>query len=241
MIALTTIGPNRIEHQQKCVYTWRMWGIHIISFNTQNEIDTLKHFFPEVEFIATDNTLEEIYKRPYICLSVFLNFIKNSNENCFIINSDIEIHSLPIEIESTMQKGIIICNRYNYIAGQNFNDSSEHDNGFDAFFISQEHAKLYPENDFAIGQCHYDYWIPFVAIKKQVPVYRLKKRCFLHLNHPTGNQYQDKNWHKTMAHFIDLEGLNFLKNERSLWAANDYVFKILQNNVNDYTPQPQQA
>lgn len=226
MIALTSIIPTRIEHQKECLKTWPF--SKIVSFNTKEEIGVLQRNFADVTFIETNNT--RTFKTEFIALDDFFEYIRNSDENCVILNSDLEIISLPSIIEEYMEHGVIISNRINYDSDSVKMYSEEKwVSGFDAFFIHKKYIDIYPVNDFVLGQCHYDYWIPYKALRNNIPVFITKEKIFLHKHHGNSKAYQNRFWHKTALHFIEIEGMNYTKNETGCWEMNKEVFKLIQS------------
>lgn len=227
MIGLTSLITTRIEHQKECLKTWPF--SKIISFNTKDEIDLLKKHFDNVEFIETDNT--RVFKTTnYIALDNFFDYIRNTDENCVILNSDLEIIEIPKIVEEYMEYGVIISNRFNY-QDEKLKMYSEEKwvSGYDAFFIHKKYIDIYQKNDFVLGQCHFDYWIPFKALRNNIPVYITKDKIFLHKHHGNSKAYQNGWWKQTALHFIELEHMSYTKNETGCWGMNKEVFKLISS------------
>lgn len=222
MFALTSLSNKRHEHQQKCINTWVKEGFKPIAF-INGELD---YQYENIEVIHTDNVRS--FGNNFVALDNFFDFIRQSNENCVIINSDIEIIDFPEYIEKEMDKGIIVSNRFNYDEDIKLNKKWEQ--GFDAFFISPKFVDIFQESDFVLGQCHYDYWIPYKAIKNRIPLMITKDKFMFHEFHGHSKAYKQGFWKQTALHFIELERMNYTKNETGCWQLNKEVWKEIQNN-----------
>lgn len=158
--------------------------------NHKSEIEALNDF--KITFVEPKKTGKELFGKELIPISEILNYIISENEPYFIINSDIEIAEVP-QIE---KEGLYIFNRYDY---------SEKDkpklfnSGFDVFYVTPETAKIYKESQLCLGRCHWDYFIPYMAMKKEFPVYTIQKPFFLHKKHDLN--YDFESWKKTAKIF----------------------------------------
>lgn len=233
MIALTSISPSKTsqELQLRAIKTWVDSGLKPFSLNTNYEIDAIKDVYRDVTFLENQYTLEKVYKKAYPTLNSFFDFIKKTDENCVIINSDIELVdsvSLLLRIEKKMQDNIIISHRHNY------NDNKDlckmHSAGFDLFYISKKNANIFKETKFVIGQCHYDYWIPYTSIKHNIPVVITMNKYAYHKHHRS-SQYNSGLWQNTAIELIECENLPFQKTIKGMWQANDYVFQKIMNHA----------
>lgn len=209
MIAITSISPNhpRNEYQHKAIASWIDLGFDVCSFNGKDEIEQLKDLYPDVVFIETQRTMELTYGKPYVAISAVLDWIKIHHHDYFcIINSDIELRTdaeTITRIQSEMDNAIVMANRINYVVDGN-NDAINL-SGIDVFFIHRKYASMYPQSMFSFGQCFWDYEIPYVAIKNNVPVIFIEQRIAFHKNHKM--QYSNKAWMKTLQYFTWHNGL----------------------------------
>jgi len=195
MNIITTFSPSEKsrERQLYCLKTWKNYSKNIISINHESEIDRLNDF--DVKFVSPKKTGKEDFGIDLIPITEILNYIISENEPYLLINSDIEIKELPV-IE---KEGLYVFNRYDY------SDKSPNPkiflSGFDAYYITPEIAKAYKESKLCLGRCHWDYLLPYVAIKKEVPVYTIKKPYFLHKTHDLN--YNFESWKKTAKIFAE--------------------------------------
>jgi hypothetical protein len=112
-----------------------------------------------------------------------------------LINSDIEIDtntSFWNQIIETSQNGIVIGHRFNY--DDNFNTNlSINDGGIDFFILNDI---IVPQDDnFCIGLCGWDWWLPFLAVQQNIPIYRIHCPFLYHKRH-------EKQWSKESLNYI---------------------------------------
>lgn len=229
MIALTSISPNHKNDQAIAVKTWLDLGIGVVSFNNKEECKLLSSKYQDVLFIETKNTLEKIYKRPHVAINVLFDYIKKHKEDepFVIINSDIEL-SLTKEqlkaIEDKLKDGFICANRINY--NNNKINGSRYEAGLDVFFLTQEHILVYCSTSFALGQCHFDYWLPFRQINHNKKVYLIDNPIAYHQEHAV--QYNADMWKLTGAHFAELENMQGRDIGRMSTDVFKYIYKHME-------------
>lgn len=210
MIFCTSIAPKHVNEgiQLKAVKSWIDAGYDVYSFNHKSEIESLKLIYPEVNFIETTRTQKEIFGKHYVCINAIFDYAILNNQDICLINSDIELRTdkeTMKRIEAKMNHGLIMANRVNY---DNDYSGSQYTHGIDAFFIKKEFLELYPQTSFCLGQCHFDYLIPYWAIGKGVETFFIKQDIIYHKNHHA--QYDQDNWVRTGHHFM--------------WVTNMYQF-----------------
>lgn len=228
MIALTSISPNHKNDQSIAINTWHELGFKIVSFNNKNECDILRKIYKNVNFIETEETLEKLYKRPHIAINVLFDYIANYeiDESFCIINSDIELkltHYQLSKIEDNLTHGFLCANRFNY--NKNKVNSSRYDAGFDVFFLKKEHINVYCESKFALGQCHFDYWLPFRQLNNNKIVFLINDQIAFHQEHAV--QYSDELWKLTGRHFAELENMQ----SKDIGAMSTTVYKYLYKHM----------
>jgi len=192
MILLTTFSPTNIENQQNALKSWINLGYSVISFNSKNDINQLKQHF-EIEFIETDNLGTE-FGKDYVKLNVFTEWIKN-NESALLINSDIEILK-NIEINDVWCE-IQVFQRHDYKEHHKINKRFE--SGFDAFYLTKQFCNEFPKTELLIGQCHWDYLIPMIALKKCYKIKSPNSAIIYHKEHKL--QYDTTKWKQTAKIF----------------------------------------
>lgn len=234
MIALTSISPghSNFESQLTAVKSWIKAGYKVVSLNSKTEIDQLKGF-KDVEFIETQRTNEVLFKKPYTHISAIIDYAKTLNHDYFLIlNSDIIINdkrSITDSIVQRSESGIIIMNRYD------FDDDMEvckrYDLGFDGFFINKKWLNIFPQSVLCLGQCFWDYWLPYQAVLAKVPIYRMREPYLFHKKHTI--QYSSEDWVSTGRIF---EGEVSVLDPRVVGHRNtgmmsQYVYERIRNNV----------
>lgn len=211
MIAITSIAPKHINEgiQAKAVKSWIACGLKVYSMNSKSECELLAPLYPDVTFIPTVRTMEQTFNKPYPSVNAIMDWCKEQYENHFcIINSDIELRCDLETIERIkieMDNSIVMANRVNhngdYIGAQYLA-------GIDLFFIHKKWLNSFAQTIFCLGQCHFDYWIPFSATQKGIDLTFVKQNIAYHLNHNA--QYNHDQWLKTGRYFI--------------WESNLYNF-----------------
>ena len=220
MILLTTFSPTNIENQQRALKTWQKLGYEIKSINSKGDIEKIKEFF-DVEFIETD-LLNTDFGKDYVKINAFTNWIKE-NESALIINSDIEILKKIEFTEKWCEIEVISRNDYKY----NHAEFRKFESGYDAFFISRQFCSEFPKSDLVIGQCHWDYLIPIVAINNY---YTIRSPKISHLYHKEHDlQYDVNKWKKTAKIFA--KELNLTGNPHTDSAM---AFKIIKREIKYY-------
>lgn len=108
---------------------------------------------------------------------------KRSKKFVFI-NSDIEISindKFWDKIVESADDGIVMGHRFNYDVSKD--TATINANGVDFYIINTD---LVIPNDinFCIGLCGWDWWIPYLAIQQNIPIYRIDCPFLYHKTHP---------------------------------------------------------
>jgi hypothetical protein len=194
MIFCTSIAPKHIVEnaQLTAINSWSNYDVY--SFNSKEEISALKSIYPTVKFIECE-TLERVYGKQYASIDFIFNWFKNSqHDKICLINSDIILHDANELERVSLQsdKGLIFFNRYDMPMNKRY----EH--GFDVFIIDKQYSDVMPKNIYSLGNCHFDYHIPFSFVEKNIAIFRTQKKVFEHVAHP--QQYNNEKWLKTGRH-----------------------------------------
>lgn len=195
MLIITSLSPNHKnkELQIDCVKSWAPYA-KIFSLNTSKEIELIgKDNYPDVKFLVRNNTMEHLYKKTLVNISSFFELATTHHQDLFIINSDIFIKSLP-ELKSD---GVTVFSRYDY--RETMEESILFKNGFDAFYVPYEFLHLYPQSLYAMGNCWWDFAVPYRFLLNQVKLYYPKGRHLFHKFHE--NQYTYTDWLWLGEHF----------------------------------------
>ena len=199
MIILTTISPTNIDNQQQAVNSWLKLGHTVYSLNSKNDIEQIKSNF-DIEFVEVENLGTTEFKKDYVRLNAFTDWIKE-NGSALIINSDIEIYG-DVEIKDE-PKTIQVFSRNDYAV--NINNSIKFNSGFDAFYLTKEFCMWIPKSRLVIGQCHWDYYLPLMAIKHGFILKSPDKSNMYHKKHKL--QYDGGKWKQTARIFAIELGL----------------------------------
>lgn len=220
MTLLTTFSPTNIDNQQRAFNSWLNLGYKVISFNSKEDIARIKQYF-DVEFVATDN-LGRDFGKDYVKLNVFTDWIKE-NESALIINSDIEILK-EIDIkERNCEIQLFTRNDYIYT----HNEFMKFDSGYDAFYLTKQFCNEFPKSELVVGQCHWDYLIPMVAIKLNYTLKSPNNSVLFHRKHEL--QYDINKW-KATAKIFSKE----LRLTGNAHTDSSMAFKQIKRNIKYY-------
>lgn len=202
MIAVTSLAPGHKnkDNQKKAIQSWKDAGFTVYSINSIEEVSLLQEY--QVEFVMTTQSGQDIYGKPYVKLDAFRDFIKEYGD-ALILNSDILITG---DIKAAIEKskeGALILNRYDY--DEDLSKYKIFKSGFDAFYITKKVAQILPDTKLALGQCHWDYWLPMVLIMNSVRIFTSKNVLIMHKKHDL--QYNLASWEKTGQIFCRELGL----------------------------------
>jgi hypothetical protein len=203
MICITSISPTHINkgQQQKAINSWHKLGFKVYSFNHPSEIILLKQY-KNVIFIPTQDTMKHVFKKHYVSIKTMIDWAKTqSDPHCCFINSDIELEmskGVIKKIKNAISDKMAIANRWDYVKRKIH--SNRYLAGIDVFFVNQKHLHIFPPSMFCMGQCFWDYNMPFTAMKHNIPVINIQNQIAFHKKHPV--QYSHKNWEIMGKHFI---------------------------------------
>lgn len=196
---ITSIAPKGIENQRGAIDSWLLAGFKVISFNCSEEIDIIRPFFPEVEFIEAKIDARQRFGKPYVYITDIMKlFLSLPYEVCGIINSDIYI----INFKNGLYQYIIEQSKGSLIFVQR-TDIDSLDSlygslclGYDCFFFDKKIAEVYGNEEFCMGQPAWDYWIIIAAAINNVEVKKLLNPIAYHIRHPlnwdvkTGSEFK---------------------------------------------------
>jgi len=212
MIFCTSIAPSHKNEgiQKVAVDSWLKLGANVYSFNNEKEIEFLRKEYPKVNFIAVKKTGEHHYGKPYIFVDDIIDFGIEKKSDICIINSDIILSALP----KTKSDAIVISHRTDFIGEYpQMRNLKKYIYGIDVFFIPYKFLSIYPKSIYCLGQCWWDYWIPFVALKNKIPVFRIRENFAFHKLHPA--QYNHENY-KTTIDYFRIENKIMIGNDQKL-------------------------
>ena len=228
MLFITSLSPFHINKdiQQKAVDSWIKLGGQVFSFNHPDEIHLLKDY-NNVHFVETTHTMQHIFKKPYVNINAMIDWAKKQDQqHICLINSDIELDNNPIllqKIRFELNTKVVVAHRNDYVRHKKV--SQPYVLGIDAFFLNQKHLHIYPSSLLCMGNCHWDYNIPFTAVKNGIEVINLQNKFAFHKKHPV--QYSAKNWETTSKMFAIEHGIDYDNAGR----LTELIFNFLQLNT----------
>lgn len=231
MIFYTSIAPRHFHEgrQLECVNSWLQYG-RVISVNCKYECDTLAPLYPGVEFVETTQTREAEFGKPYVALNAILK-VMQENGGGVLINSDIEITADKMKwdhIESISKKpgNFLYLHRYNF-ENERFRGDIYLD-GVDVFFLYPEHLNALiesGENEYCLGHCYFDLWIPFYLFMKNFSIQTTRAPIAFHKNHPT--QYRAEHWDR----YGQYTGRKFFMSKQQSGKISDRMYHLIRSNT----------
>lgn len=160
MKIVTSIGPNRIERQQKCIASWEAIGCSVTSVQSQGETALLQPLFPNVTFTET-NKVGDKFRRPK-SVRVCELFKQAQRCNVLVLNSDIEIRSTKEDFDKRWANP-----EFDELKlGIRWDEDPITGNiellkwGIDCFLITPRIAARIDDIGMTIGCPAWDYWLP---------------------------------------------------------------------------------
>jgi hypothetical protein len=218
MVFFTSICPGRIEEQKKAVESWLKTGSTAFSLNCSNEISVLRDLYPEIVFIPTNDVINGKYVR----INAILNAAYSqhlSNEIC-IINSDIEITDNKKhfeQFEKYAKQSLVYVSRYDY-SHPDKSDMEITPYGIDIFAFSKPVIKIYTEQNYAIGQPVWDYWLPYTALKNNIPLTYINYPFAFHCKHE--KKWNHEQWERN---------IQALKDENKIVGVDRAISRAVRN------------
>jgi hypothetical protein len=193
--ALTSIAPNptRVDAQRAFLASWRMAGLEPVSFNHASEFEWLKSAYPDVEFVGTERTAMTQFGKHLVRVNTMLDWIAEHNETALLINADLRVQAQPAQFEHLgrlAKDGMPYLLQYNCYADGSMKVEPC---GISAFVVHPLFVKLYGESFLCFGKPWWDYWVPFVALRAQVPLYCPTTILAFHTDHQGGG-WSEADW-----------------------------------------------
>jgi glycosyltransferase involved in cell wall biosynthesis len=189
----TSIAPGNTDLQIAAIKSWNVLGLNVVSINTSEEIETLAHYFPTVNFVEAHKDASNIAGKPLIYLDDILSVLEGSNGGvCGIINSDIFLYvdrDLLRFVASQSRDALVFGSRIDVDSFGRL-DGEEYLGGFDFFFFDRALSRLYKKTEFCLGLPWWDYWFPLVPMINGIAVRRLITPFAYHVKHQQNWQQQ---------------------------------------------------
>lgn len=186
MLIISSLSPSHINSdlQNLCSLSWSRFG-DVYCLQADGEAEGLKSTYAHVKFISTLRTTKGLLNKPLVSINAMIDQGKKKKESVLLINSDILLKDLP----ELNQDGVTVFQRNDYTLS--YDDGVNFQNGYDAFYIPEKLLHIFPLSIYAMGACWWDYWIPYRAIRNNIPVYLNSSSAF-HKKHNI--QWQQKEW-----------------------------------------------
>jgi hypothetical protein len=198
MLAITSISPSHknFDVQQKAINSWIVAGYEVVSLNSTEEIEALKGF-EGVKFVPTERHNKKIFGKPYVIVSAIIDYLKEvKSEYSLITNSDIIIldtNNTTEKLKERSEEAIITMHRRDFEG--DITSSKVYEDGFDGFFLNYKHLEVFPQTLLCLGQCHWDFWLPYIATIHGAKISKLNEPYLFHAKHNV--QYSKEDWKRT--------------------------------------------
>ncbi len=230
MIAITSIAPGHknFDNQAKAIESWVNAGYEVVSMNSEEEIELLKDF-KNVKFVSTLRHNKHMFGKPYVIVSAIIDYLKEvKSEHSLIINSDIIINdtnNITESLKARSEEGIIVMNRGDF--QEDMSQFKAYDKGFDGFFINGKDLYVFPQTILCLGQCHWDFWLPYIASMGGIKLIKLKEPYIFHAVHSI--QYSVEDWKITAEIFRTSE--KFLMRYKNIGQSTAHAYHHIIKNM----------
>lgn len=174
--------------------------------------------------------MKHIFGKHYVGISEMIDWCKGQDDEHFcFINSDIELvgdSELLEKLTNRLTDSMVVAHRNDYERTKE--ETNTYTLGIDVFFMNKKHLEIFPPSLFCMGQCFWDYNIPFTAIKNNIPVINMQNKFAFHKKHNV--QYSPKNWEITGKFFLLEHNLHQFS-EAEIGRLNQVVDNFLKLNM----------
>jgi hypothetical protein len=174
-------GRPFVQYQEAFISSWKDAGFRVISVNSNREIELLKRYGGEVEFLSngSDNgrsKLSAFFEHMTASKQAYAGIV---NADCILFNYNGFIDRLLAETTNS----ILLLERLN-LDPVTARPTGRSCSGFDAFFFDTKYlARLKNDDDYEIGEPMWDFWFPIamslLGAELKVPVLPM----ILHVDH----------------------------------------------------------
>jgi hypothetical protein len=182
--AVTSLSllPKHLDVQERCLNSWKYFGLRIIAVNTAEEIERLTSMYPQVDTWVECPNVTTMYEFPTQRINSLMDISLKIDNPILLINSDIAIYGDQARLlRSYANKEIATGIRYNW--ENDYSTAKPEDWGLDAFLLFPEHVRSLPQMEFGIGQTMWDYWLPW-DLERNYKLDWITERMFFHSAHP---------------------------------------------------------
>ena len=176
LLAVTSLSPLEVhqEVQRVAIESWRRFGLDIVSVNLEQEIESLKRNYQDLEFRLGEATTA--FNRPVPTINSLLD--QGRDRPILVINSDCALYG-PQSLIDVEKPSVII--RYNWES--HFHDARREQWGLDSFLLTPELTATVPRLPFGIGKPMWDYWLPW-HLEQQAELTWIGEPLIYHKLHP---------------------------------------------------------
>lgn len=181
---------SEIGKQKKAMRIWEDIGFRVISCNVAEEIGVLRELFTEASFVELERSGKEATGKPfpfiYDMLQVLKSNVREDDEICGIVNSDIFLKNISAEeIQAYFRvsdKRVLIMHRYD-IDDEEDTKGEYYFSGIDVFFFLKSLVDCIPDKGFMIGRPEWDHWFLYEADKAGMQILEIKNKIAFHIKH----------------------------------------------------------
>lgn len=232
---VTSISPSHknSDIQVHAMNSWLELGYHVYSFNCLSEAHSLSKKYAGVTFIPTHRTNEHQWGKPLVSINAMVDWAKDNSaiyDGIILVNSDILVDDSHNQLPRLIKKsefGLEFFNRWNYTSDQT--NAKVYSYGFDCFIIHKKFYSLIPQTNFCLGQCVFDYAIPYWFLKNDKLIFNEGFKIFLHKEH--SNQYSPKDWEWMIYYFQFIENFHCTTIVKAPQIINNMIFSIIQEGI----------
>ena len=195
MIALTSLSPHaqHAENQAACLKSWRAAGLEVVSMNHPSEQALLR--YPGVECIATEDTAEKVYGKPFVKLNCMLNWIGMQSEPVLLVNGDLHLDARAAQLA---QLSTLAADGLPFLLQTNINadggDPKPETWGLSAFVVNPKFCDLFQVSTLCMAEPWWDYWLPYAFICFGLPIYNAGHGLAHHVRHAS-KAWSGSDWH----------------------------------------------
>jgi hypothetical protein len=204
-LVITSISPTHVngDIQQRCVSSWVAADIgDVVTMNDPCEDIKVPSGCTRVD---APKSGKEVFKAPYVYITDMIDYArKNDYDSVMLINSDIELRDQRKVLGGYLdacERGLVIASRYNYKEG--YIKAIREPYGIDVFIVHKNFYYLFYEAPFVMGQCWWDYWLPYRFGSNGHSIFNVSESIFYHKEHHV--QYSEREWMRMFEVFNEYE------------------------------------
>jgi hypothetical protein len=191
ILIATSIAPSNLDNQKKAIDSWLRQGLDVISYNCRDEIEDLKHFFPEIRFAILSRDARDLLGKPYPYIFDILQMLLTEPYEVFgYINSDIHIFNSDTSIWESIYDNVygdklLYAHRMDTKSLENEERSvaTSYRGGIDAFFFDKKMINIFKDDEFVIGNQFWDFWFALMPLLQGVELIEIYNPIFYHIVH----------------------------------------------------------